>query len=411
MKILHLADLHLGKLLHNASLIEYGDQPFRIEQLLALIDRERPDAVVIAGDVYDRGIPTREAVQLLSRFLTAVAGERGIPVFLIAGNHDGGERLEFAAELLAGRNVYISGSLERELRHITLDDNGEPVTFWLMPYVFPVKIRDTLQLEPDEARDYDTAVRRLLAEQEVDFSARNVLVAHQFVVNGDRQPTPSESESMVGGVGAIDYTAFDGFDYVALGHIHGAQSVGRASVRYAGAPLCYHFSEVGQKKAALMVTLGPKGTDPVYEEFELPVLHPMRRIRGKFADILRDEEASPARGEYVAVEITDPDPILHASSTLRDLFESHDTRMLDLTFRPEGREPRAGDTLSDAAAEKPLEELFGEFFSEHTGRALSREEEELIRHACAHIESHGDETADELADNLVRLALDRKQEA
>ena len=408
MKILHLADLHLGKALHNASLIENGDQPFWIDRVIELIDREHPDAVVIAGDVYDRGVPPKEAVQLFSRFLTEAAGKRELPVFLIAGNHDGGERLEFAADLLADRNVHIAGSLKPELYHFTLSDDDGPVTFWLMPYVFPMKVRDVLQLEPEEARDYDTAVRSLLAAQEIDFSARNVLVAHQFVVNGEEKPQSSASESMVGGVGAIDYTAFDGFDYAALGHIHGAQSVGRESVRYAGAPLCYHFSEVGQKKSALMVTLGPKGTESICEEFELPVLHNMRCISGKFEDILRTERDAAGRNEYVSVEITDSEPILHAADTLQALFDEHGTKMLNLSFRPEGRGSLMHAAPDGTEAEKSMEELFAEFFAERMGEPLGERETQIIQALCTQVENHGDETPEELTDMVIRLALEQE---
>ena len=171
MKFLHLADMHLGKMLCGASLTENGDQAFYLDRLIGLIDREKPDTVVIAGDVYDRGVPPKEAVTLLGGFLSALAGsERGIPVLMIAGNHDGGERLNFAKELLAGQNVHISGTAERTLTSVTLDTDGEPVTFWLMPYVFPMKVRDLFSLTAEDVPDYESAVRILRDLISIDLS-------------------------------------------------------------------------------------------------------------------------------------------------------------------------------------------------------------------------------------------------
>lgn len=408
MKFLHLADLHLGKTLCGASLIENGDQGCCLEELLELVDREQPDAVVIAGDVYDRGVPSKEAVTLLSRFLSELAGEkRRKPVLMIAGNHDGGERLDFAKELLSGQNVYISGTVEKELTHIEIHDDGGPVVFWLLPYVFPMKVRDLFSLTAEEVPDYESAVRVLLEHQDIDPGKRNVLIAHQFVTAGGKAPVQSESESAVGGLGAVDYSVFEKFDYVALGHIHGAQSVGRDSVRYAGAPLCCHFSEIGQKKGALMVTLGTKGEEKT-ELLELPVLHSMRKISGKFSEVLEQERLLDHKNEYISVTLTDSDAVFDAAEQLRSLFESRGSRLLDLSFRPEGVFESGKESASAELWEKTMPELFAEFFESRCGRTMDALERELIESLSQRIGSGEDVSTEELADDLVKLAMEQE---
>ena len=209
MRFIHLSDLHLGKMLHGVSLLEKGDQPDWVKKFLTIVAEKQPDAVVIAGDVYDRSMPSGAAMQLLSHMVTELAS-RNVPVLITAGNHDSGERLSCFKDILSRQNVYISGELQRELTHVTLHDEHGPVTFWLLPYVFPAAVAQILG--DDTIRDYDTAVRRLLAEQNVDFSVRNVIVAHQNETRGGVEGIRGGSESMVGGVGQVDYTAFDGFD-------------------------------------------------------------------------------------------------------------------------------------------------------------------------------------------------------
>ena len=236
MRFLHLADLHLGKSLHGISLLESGDQADWVRRFLELSGELRPDAVLIAGDVYDRSAPSGDAVELLSELLSGLA-QQGIPVLLTAGNHDSGQRLGFLKELLGKEGIHIAGTLPKggKLPCVTLQDPWGPVHFWLMPYVFPALVAQAL--EDESIRDYDTAVRRLLQAQDIDFSERNVLIAHQNVTANGVECERGGSETMVGGLGEVDVSAFEGFTYVALGHIHAAYPVGRESVRYAGSPL------------------------------------------------------------------------------------------------------------------------------------------------------------------------------
>lgn len=379
MKFLHLADLHFGKCIHGVSLLENGDQPAWVRRFLEEAQEIRPDAVVIAGDVYDRSAPSADAVALLDRLVTGLA-EREIPVLMVAGNHDSGRRMSFAGSLLAKQNVHIAGVPARKLSHVTLTDRDGPVTFWLMPYVFPALVAQ--ELGDDGIRDYDTALRRLLAEQEIDFTQRNVLVAHQNVTAGGREAARGGSESMAGGVGQVDCSVFDGFDYVALGHIHAACPVGRAAVRYAGSPLCYHFDELRQPgKGPLLVELGAKGSAPTVETRAIAPLHPMRELRGSYAALREAELRNAAREEYIRVVLTDRRATPEIYDFFRTLFEQRDSLLLELTseYRPFGA-PSSG--AAAGPGEKAVEALFADFYcARRDGRDPDEAEQALLRFA------------------------------
>ena len=365
MRFLHIADLHLGKVIYGTSMLENGDQPYWVEEFLRLTDRVRPDAVVISGDVYDRSSPSGEAVTLLSHLVEGLS-DRSIAVMLVAGNHDSGKRMAFARNLLARQNVHIAGNPTRELEHVTLTDDYGPVTFWLMPYVFPTMVS---QLLGDETiRDYDTAVRRLLAEQPLDPSSRNVIVAHQNVTAGGVEVQRGGSESMVGGVGQIDFTAFDMFEYAALGHIHSAYHVGRETVRYAGSPLCYHFDETRQPdKGPLLVELREKGTPAGVVPLHIPPLHPMREIRGPLEEKKAAEAANNSRGEYLRLIVTDQPMTPEISDFFQSLAEKRGSILME---RISEYQRYTGDVTSpdtQALREKSLEELFSDFFSQRSG--------------------------------------------
>jgi exonuclease SbcD len=376
MKFLHLSDLHFGKSIHGVSLLENGDQADWVTKFLALAEQLRPDAVVIAGDIYDRSAPSGDAVMLLDRMLTALA-DLNIPVLMTAGNHDSGQRLSFAGSLLARQNVHISGVLSKELSHVTLQDQDGPVTFWLLPYVFPALVAE--KLEDDSIRDYDTAVRTLLAGQNIDFTQRNVLIAHQNVTANGKEALRGGSESMVGGVGGIDYTAFDGFDYVALGHIHSAYAVGRDTVRYAGSPLCYHFEETKQeKKGPVLVELGPKGTAPSLETQIIQPLHPMREIRGTYKEIETAERDSTVKGEYVRIVLTDRRVDPEISDYLHSLFANRGSILMELVSEYNRFSAVSSVQTAETVGERPVEELFSDFYSQRNHEAQPDEAEQAI---------------------------------
>ena len=392
MRIIHLADLHFGKTIHGISLLDHGDQACWVDRFLELVDKQKPDAIVIAGDVYDRSAPSGDAVELLSRMLTGLS-MRDIPVMMVAGNHDSAQRLSFASQMLARQKLYISRPLfgSDQLERVTLHDENGPITFWLMPYVYPALISQALA--DDSLRDYDSAVRALLARQNVDFTARNVLIAHQNVTAGGVEAERGGSETMIGGVGQIDYRCFDGFDYVALGHIHAAFPVGRETVRYAGSPMCYHFHEVRQReKGPLLIELGPKGSDVKIEVLKIPPLHPMRELRGSLEELREAELAFPRENEYLRLVLTDQRLSPEVSSFFDDLFRSRGSILMERCSEYDPFHENAAAPTASAVEQKSIRELFCDFYTERSGgeepdeddRELLTFIEELVLHADAH---------------------------
>ena len=399
MRFLHVADLHFGKSVHGVSMLENGDQPYWVEQFLRLAAEVKPDAVVIAGDVYDRSSPSGDAVALLSRLVVGLAA-LGAEVMLVAGNHDSGQRMAFAGELLSRQGVHIAGSLGPRLDSVTLRDAHGPVTFWLMPYVFPALIGQALG--DDTLRDYDAAVRRLLAAQDIDFSGRNVIVAHQNVTVGGKEGPRGGSESMVGGVGQVEHTAFDGFDYAALGHIHAACPVGRSTVRYAGSPLCYHFDETRQsRKGPLLVELGPKGAAVRVETLTIPPLHPMRELRGPAEELRALEAAGANRGEYLRLVVTDQPLTPELADFFQRLAEERGSVLMERLSEFRRFTGEAVTPDERAVQEQPLEELFAAFFAQRSGSELPEEDRALLHRAGELLADGDDVRAQALADFLL----------
>lgn len=387
MRFFHLADLHFGKMLHGVSMLDNGDQPWLVDRFLELVEEHKPDAVLIAGDVYDRAMPSGEAVRLLSRFLTALARMQ-VPAMVTAGNHDSVQRLSFASDILAQQQLHISAPLTDApmLTHVTLTDEHGPVTFWLMPYVFPALMEQALGEEG--LRDYETAVRKLLEAQPVDPNRRNVLIAHQNVTAGGTEVQRGGSETMVGGVGQVDYHVFDAFDYVALGHIHSTYQVGRKSVRYAGSPLCYHFEETRQQqKGPLLITLGEKGSEPEIRILPIQPLHPLREVKDSYEAIRTGEAARNTRGEYLRFVLTDQRVTPEASTFLHQLAESRGSVLMELTSEYSLHYADAALTDARAMEEKPVEELFTDFYTERSnGQPPDEQELALLAFAAEQIQ-------------------------
>ena len=383
MRFIHISDLHLGKTVHGVSLLENGDQPCWVEGFLALAGKLAPDAVLISGDVYDRGSPSGAAVELLSHLVEGLA-ERKIPVLMIAGNHDSGQRLSFARDILAQKDVHIAGKVEREMTRVTLTDEFGPVTFWLMPYVFPAAVAEALQDE--SIRDFDGAVRRLLEAQGIDRSERNVIVAHQNVTAFGAEAPRGGSESVVGGVGQVDYTALDAFDYAALGHIHAAYAVGREEVRYAGSPMCYHFNETRQpKKGPLLVEMGEKGAPLKITTCDIPPLHPMREMRGTLEELRSRELSSDRQGEYLRLVITDQAMTPEISDFFQRLAEQRGSVLMDRCSEYRRFSQEVSPTDPRAIREKSLEGLFEDFYTDRSGGDQPEEADRELLHMAGEL--------------------------
>lgn len=313
MKFLHLADLHLGKRVNGFSMLE--DQAHILRQILAILDDEQPDGVLIAGDVYDKSVPSVEAVELLDGFLTELRA-RGIPVLLISGNHDSPERLAFGGRVMDSCGIHISPVYDGALAPVTLQDAFGPVHVWLLPFVKPAHVRRWF---PDaDIESYTDAVAEAVAHMDIDTAARNVLVTHQFVTGGTRS---GSEELSVGGTDNVDSGIFAPFDYVALGHLHGAQHIGHETIRYAGSPLKYSFSEARQHKSVTVVTLGEKG-DVQVRTAALTPLRELREIRGSYDKLTARSfyEHTTYRSDYLHLILTDEQDVFDAMSRLRTIY-------------------------------------------------------------------------------------------
>lgn len=360
MKFLHLADLHLGKRVNGFSMLE--DQAHILRQILAILDDERPDGVLIAGDVYDKSVPSVEAVELLDGFLTELRA-RGVPVLLISGNHDSPERLAFGGRVMDSCGIHISPVYDGALAPVTLQDAFGPVHVWLLPFVKPAHVRRWF---PDaDIESYTDAVAEAVAHMDIDTAARNVLVTHQFVTGGTRS---GSEELSVGGTDNVDSGVFAPFDYVALGHLHGAQHIGRETIRYAGSPLKYSFSEARQHKSVTVVTLGEKG-DVQVRTVALTPLRELREIRGSYDELTARSfyEHTTYRSDYLHLILTDEQDVFDAMSRLRTIYPYLMTLDYD-----NARTRAAGGMSVPAETERrtPLE-LFEALYTRQNHRPMS----------------------------------------
>ena len=380
MKLFHIADLHIGRRIGEFDLLP--DQRHILGQILALADAEKPDGVLIAGDVYDKSLPSAEAVELLDDFLTGLTA-RHLPVFLVSGNHDSPERLNFGSRMLTKNGVHIAGVFDGALREEGLEDTFGRVHIWLLPYVKPALVRPYFELDIDS---YDAAVRAVLKAAKVDKRERNILIAHQFVTSGMQQPERCESESLaVGGLDNVDASAFDAFDYVALGHLHGPQRIGRDTVRYAGSPLKYSFSEARQHKSVTVLALGAKG-ELTWRLLPLTPLHDMREIKGPIDRLLQTGAADPdGRSDYIHATLTDEEEIYDAVGKLRQVYPN--LMRLDFENSRTAAEPSQPAAGGDVARKTPME-LFAEFYQNQNQTELTPAQSRMMETVFA--EAGGD---------------------
>lgn len=362
MKLIHLSDLHLGKRVNEFSMLE--DQEYILIKILNIIDQEKPDGILIAGDVYDKSIPSVEAVQLLDSFLEKLA-EKKQQVFFISGNHDSPERLNFASGLIEMSGIHISSVYPEKIQPFTLKDEYGPVNIYLLPFIKPAHVRSKFPEETVET--YTDAVRISIEHMEVDTSERNVIVTHQFVTGAVR----SESEEIsVGGSDNVDASVFDEFDYVALGHIHGPQKIGRETVRYCGTPLKYSFSEVKHQKSVTVVELWEKGNVKI-RTVELIPKRDMRELRGSYQELTNKKNyEGTALEDYLHITLTDEEDVLDGMALLRTIYPN--LMKLDYDNRRTRENQQIGQ-VNDIENKSPLE-LFQEFYEKQNNQQMSREQ-------------------------------------
>ena len=362
MRFLHLSDLHLGKRVCEFSMLD--DQRYILEEILSLLDTRPVDAVLLAGDLYDKPVPPAEAVRLLDWFLTELA-DRKLPVFAISGNHDSAERVAFGAHLLAGSQVYVSPVFEGVPAPIPLTDAYGPVDIYLLPFLKPATVRHIYPDEPIES--YSDALGCVLRRCAPDPARRSVLVAHQFVAGA----TACESEEpSVGGLDCVDAALFDGFDYVALGHLHSPQKVGRDTLRYCGTPLKYSFSEAHQHKSATFVELGPKG-EVTLSTAPLTPKHDLRELRGSYMELTdRRSYAGTATDDYLHITLTDEQDVPDALARLRVIYPN----LMRLDYDNLRTRTQADlDAPAQTEQKTPLEH-FAAFYALQNNQPLSAEQ-------------------------------------
>lgn len=372
MKLLHLSDLHIGKRVYEYSMLE--EQKNVLLQAFHMAKEHQVDAVLIAGDVYDKNIPVIEGIRLFDTFLTALK-TKNIPVFIISGNHDSAERLSFGRHLFADTEIYLSGTYEEEILKKTLTDEFGEVDIYLLPFLKPQQI--CVAEGEEKPGDYTEAVRLVLGRLKLNKNNRNVLVAHQFVGGIGAEPGRTDSETQsVGGVDMVDYRVFDAFDYVALGHLHGAQQVGRKSIRYAGSPVKYSFSEAGQVKSATLVTLGEKNGEIVMENLPFTPVHDMREIKGTLADLTSPEVLAAGDCEdYLHITLTDEEEIYDVFGKLRAVYP----HLMALDF--DNSRTRAAGVMpltKEVMVEKTTLDLFRDFYEKQAGCELSAQQEQIM---------------------------------
>ena len=361
MKFVHLSDLHLGKRLNEFSLID--DQRYILEECLRIIDAECPDAVILAGDLYDKSVPSAEAVLLFDSFLVRLA-QRGLQVFAVSGNHDSAERISFASRILDANGVHFSRVFDGNVEPVVLRDEHGEVRFYLLPFLKPALVRPFYA--DAEITDYTSAYHMVIESMKIDRSVRNVLVAHAFVTGAER----SESEEVsVGGADNVDASVFEGFDYVALGHIHGPQNIG-GRIRYCGTPLKYSFSEAKQQKSVTVAELGKKG-DLRLRTVPLTPLRDLCELRGTYVELTSKTDYDRRnRSDYMHITLTDEDDIPDVVSRLRLIYPN----LMKLDYdNTRTRSRGVLDQGGDSERKTPLQ-LFGELYEKQNGAVLSDEQ-------------------------------------
>ena len=368
MKLFHLSDLHIGKPLMDMPLLE--DQRWVFERILSLMDEEQPDAVMICGDVYDSSRPSADAMELLDAFLNGLAA-RGKPVLIISGNHDSPERLTFARSFLKRSNIHVSPVYDGHIEPVVLRDGHGEVSFWLMPYVHPDNAARFFKGTP--VRNADDAARAVIGEMKVDTAGRNVILSHQLIVGGS---TSGSERPSIGSLENVSVSLYDAFDYVALGHLHRPQNVGRkdGTMRYCGTPLMYSRSELGWEKSVTVVELEEKGNVRV-RTLPLGAKRPLRLVRGLFEDLEHDGPAAGTENDLYFIDLTDETDVPNAAARLRERFPG----LVCMSYDNDRTRGGEDDPEPPEPEEKQPLELVKDLYRLVNNRAMSDEAADFVR--------------------------------
>lgn len=369
MKILHTSDLHIGKRVKEISMLD--EQRFILNQIIGTAETEQPDAIILAGDIYDKSVPSAEAVSLFDDFLVSLA-RLGKSIFIISGNHDSPERISFASRIMQASKIYLSPVYDGTIRPVILPDGESEVAFYLLPFIKPSVVLHYAD-EGTDIKTYNDAMRYVVSKMDIDQSRRNILIAHQYVTGAER----TESEDMViGGLDNVDASVFAPFDYVALGHLHRPQYCGRETIRYSGSPLKYSFSEVFDKKSVTIIEISA-GQAPVVTEHALTPLHEWYALRGTYDELTARDyyDGKGYQDAYVSITLTDEDDIPDGMRKLRTIYH----RLMELSY--DNKRTRAGMTNIG----KPMNvnelnpiELFGELFEKQNAQPLTDRQRQYV---------------------------------
>ena len=377
MKFFHLSDLHIGKQLHRYNLKE--DQQVILKEVITYAKELRPDAIVIAGDIYDKSVPSAEAVNVFDEFLTDLSEiTPEIPILIISGNHDSPDRLKYASEILKRHHIYLAGNVperpEEHIEKVTLHDAYGEVDFYLLPFMKPAYVKNIFVDGTPET--YSDAVKEIIKREKIDYKdKRNVLVSHQFYV-GEKAESPETCDSevfSVGGIDNVDIGAVKEFDYVALGHLHGAQYVSRPKIRYCGTLLKYSVSESTQNKSLTVVTLKAKGEKPEIENYPLHPLRDVRKKKGTLDEIIKEAQETE-KDDYISITLTDEIDPYKPKEQLERIF-SH---ILEIRVDNQRTRTKLKEMDEELVMKDPFTS-FAEFYKEMQGREMNGEEETIMK--------------------------------
>lgn len=377
MKFFHLSDLHIGKQLHRYNLKE--DQQVILKEVITYAKELRPDAIVIAGDIYDKSVPSAEAVNVFDEFLTALSEiTPEIPILIISGNHDSPDRLKYASEILKRHHIYLAGNVperpEEHIEKVTLHDAYGEVNFYLLPFMKPAYVKNIFVDGTPET--YSDAVKEIIKREKIDYKdKRNVLVSHQFYV-GEKAESPETCDSevfSVGGIDNVDIGSVKEFDYVALGHLHGAQCIGKPEIRYCGTLLKYSVSESTQNKSLTVVTLKAKGEKPEIENYPLHPLRDVRKKKGTLDEIIK-EFRETEKDDYISITLTDEIDPYKPKEQLERIF-SH---ILEIRVDNQRTRTKLKEMDEELVMKDPFTS-FAEFYKEMQGREMNGEEETIMK--------------------------------
>lgn len=380
MKILHLADLHFGKILQEQSLIE--DQEYILKEIINIIKEKEIKALLISGDIYDRSVPPTEAVNLLDNFLKILIKDLKIKVFIISGNHDSKDRLGFGNKIFEDEGLYIESKYNGRLKKVRLEDEYGPLNIYMLPFIKPVEVKKFF--EDDLENNYDLAINKIIEKEEIDKSERNIIMVHQFVTAGNVKPERTESEVLsLGGIENVDVSNFKSFDYVAIGHVHRPQKIGRDTARYAGTILKYSFSEINHNKSIPIIDIKEKGNITI-NLLPLKPLRDMREIKGPIEELIKEENYKEGNLEdYIKAIITNEEPVYDAIGKIKKIYPN--TLKLEIQNSKTINSNTEQNINLEEVKKKSELEIFSDFYKLQNNLDLNEKQKEIVKNIISEV--------------------------